>query len=244
LRPSRAAEPERFFFVHMQKTGGTSLYTRTKRHFGEAGVYPNDSDGETWDVAPNLMVPVLLERWPERRDQIRLVGGHFPLCTRELLDAEFTTFTVLRDPVERTLSYLRHHRELNRTDWDLTLEEMYEDPTRRMHFRHFIGDHMVKMLSLRTEEMTDGMMTLVDLDRARLEEAKRALGDMDEFGFQEDLEGFAQRLEHRWGWRLGGPRRDQPTAPVKVSRSLRRRIAEDTALDRELYEYARELARG
>ena len=189
------------------------------------------------------MVPVLLERWPERRDQIRLIGGHFPLCTRELLDADFTTFTVLRDPVERTLSYLRHHRELNRTDWDLTLEEMYEDPAHLMHFRHFIGDHMVKMLSLRTEEMTDGMMTLVDLDRDRLEEAKRALGDMDEFGFQEDLEGFAQRLEQRWGWRLGGPRRDQPTAPVKVSRSLRRRIAEDTALDRELYEYARELAR-
>ena len=153
----------------MQKTGGTSLYTRTKRHFGEAGVYPNDSDGETWDVAPNLMVPVLLERWPKRRDQIRLVGGHFPLCTRELLDADFTTFTVLRDPVERTLSYLRHHRELNRTDWDLTLEEMYEDPAHLLHFRHFIGDHMVKMLSLRTEEMTDGMMTLVDLDRDRLE---------------------------------------------------------------------------
>ena len=227
----------------MQKTGGTSLYTRTKRHFGEAGVYPNDSDGETWDAAPNLMVPVLLERWSERRDQIRLIGGHFPLCTRELLDADFTTFTVLRDPVERTLSYLRHHRELNSTDWDLTLEEMYEDQAHLMHFRHFIGNHMVKMLTMRTEEMTDGMMTLVDLDRGRLEEAKEALEEMAEFGFQEDLEGFARRLEQRWGWRLGGPRRDQPTAPVKVSRSLRRRIAEDTARDRELYEYARELAR-
>ena len=56
LRPSRAAEPERFFFVHMQKTGGTSLYMRTKRHFGEAGVYPDDSDGDVQDVAPQLMV--------------------------------------------------------------------------------------------------------------------------------------------------------------------------------------------
>jgi hypothetical protein len=243
LRPSRAAEPERFFFVHMQKTGGTSLFMRTKRHFGEAGVYPDDTDGDVQDVAPQLMVPVLLERWPKRRDQIRLVGGHFPLCTRELLDADFRTFTVLRDPVERTLSYLRHHRELNRTDWDLTLEEMYEDPAHLMHFRHFIGNHMVKMLSLRTEEMTDGMMTLIDLDRGRLEQAKEALDDMEELGFQEDLEGFAQRLEQLWGWRLGGPRHDQPTNPVKVPRSLRRRIAKDTALDGELYEYARELAR-
>ena len=78
LRPSRAAEPERFFFVHMQKTGGTSLYMRTKRHFGEAGVYPDDSDGDVQDVAPQLMVPVLLERWPKRRDQIRLVARTLP----------------------------------------------------------------------------------------------------------------------------------------------------------------------
>ena len=227
----------------MQKTGGTSLYMRTKRHFGEAGVYPDDSDGDVEDVAPQLMVPVLLERWQRRRDQIRLIAGHFPLCTRDLLDAEFRTFTTLRDPVERTLSYLRHHRELNRADWDLTLEKMYEEPAHVGHFRHFTGNHMVKMLSLRTKEMTEGMLTLVDLDRDRLDRAKEALAEMDEFGFQEDLEGFAQRLERLWGWRLGDPRHDHPTKPIEVSASLRARIAEDTALDRELYEYARELAR-
>lgn len=243
MRAERAAEPERFFFVHIQKTGGTSLYTRTKRHFGEAGVYPDESDGDVVDVAPQIMVPVLLERWQKRRDQIRLVAGHFPLCTRELLDADFRTFTVLREPVERTLSYLRHHRELNRADSNLTLEEMYEDPAHVGHFRHFTGNHMVKMLSLRNEEMTEGMMTLADLDRPHLDRAKEALDEMDEFGFQEDLEGFAQRLERLWGWRLGEPRHDQPTTPMKVSASLRRRIVEDTALDRELYEYAQELAR-
>lgn len=243
MQAERAPEPERFFFVHMQKTGGTSLYMRMKRHFGEAGVYPDDSDGDVVDVAPQLMVPVLLERWQERGDQIRLIAGHFPLCARELLDADFRTFTVLRDPVERTLSYLRHHRELNRSDWDLTLEEMYEEPAHIGHFRHFIGNYMVKMLSMRTDQMTDGMMTLVDLDHTDLDRAKEALADMDEIGFQEELEEFARRLERVWGWRLGPPRHDHPTEPVQVSASLRRRIAEDTALDRELYEYGRELAR-
>jgi hypothetical protein len=243
LRLNHAPEPERFFFVHMQKTGGTSLYMRTKRHFGEEGVYPDDSDGDVVDVAPQLMVPVLLERWPKRRDQVRLIGGHFPLCTRELLDADFRTFTVLREPVERTLSYLRHHRELNPTELTLTLEEMYEDPAHIGHFRHFIGNHMVKMLSLRAGEMTEGMMTLVEPDRSDLARAKDALREMDEFGFQEQLEEFAQRLERIWGWRLGPPRHDHPTEPVKVATTLRRRIAEDTSLDNELYEYARELAR-
>ena len=241
LQPSRAAEPERFFFVHMQKTGGTSLFTRTKRQFGEAGVYPNDSDGDTWDMAPQLMVPVLLERWPKRRDQIRLIGGHFPLCTRELLDADFRTFTVLRQPVERTLSYLRHHRELNPTD--LTLEEMYEDRAHLMHFRHFIGNHMVKMLSLRSDEMTDGMMTLVDLTVTAWRKPRGRWAKWTSSASRKTSRASPSDSSAT-DWRLGAPRRDQPTRPVKVSRSLRRRIAEDTALDRELYEYAQELARG
>jgi len=107
---SPAAQPRRFFFVHMQKTGGVSLYMRMRREFGDHAVYPAKSDGDAVGVAPQLMTDVLLRRWAERRDEIRVVTGHFPLCTTELLDAEFTTLTVLRDPVERTLSYLRHHR--------------------------------------------------------------------------------------------------------------------------------------
>jgi hypothetical protein len=78
LRAERAPEPERFFFVPIQKTGDTSLHMRTKRHFGEAGVHPDD------------------------------------------------------------------------------------------------GDRDVKMLSLRTEEMTEGMLTLVDLGRDHLDRAKEA----------------------------------------------------------------------
>ena len=137
-----------------------------------------------------------------RRDEISGRRALPPLHT-ELLKADFTTFTVLRDPVERTLSYLRHHRERTRRR-ELSLEEIYEDPA---DFRHFIENHMVKMLSLRAEEITDGMMTVVDLDRGRLERP-RALEEMDAFGLQEDLEGFAQRLEQLFGWRLGAPRHE------------------------------------
>ena len=34
-------------------------------------------------------------------------------ATTELLDADFVTLSVLREPVERTLSHLRHHRKMN-----------------------------------------------------------------------------------------------------------------------------------
>jgi hypothetical protein len=241
LPAERTAEPRRFFFVHMQKTAGISLYMRMQREFGGRGVYPNASDGDPVAVSPQLILPVLLERWAARRDEIRAVTGHFPLCTTELLDADFTTFTILRDPVERTLSYLRHHRAKTPADGELSLEEIYENPRR---FRHFIENHMVKMLSLRKEEMRrTAMMTIVDFDEGRLEAAIGALEGMDAFGLQEELEPFARRLERYYGWELGPPVRENVTEPTEVPASFRRRIAEDSPLDMELYEHARKLLR-
>jgi Sulfotransferase family len=239
LPPEPPAQPERFFFVHMQKTGGVSLYMRIQRQFGEEAVYPARSDGDPVAVSPQIMLPVLLERWKERRDRIRVLTGHFPLSTTELLDADFRTFTILRDPVERTLSYLRHHRKTTPADAERPLEEIYEE---QGNFKHFIEDHMVKMLSLRAEELRPtAMMTIVDLDPQRLETAKGALEGMDAFGLQEELEEFAQRLEALYGWELGPPVRENVTAPIEVPDSFRRRIAEDNRLDMELYEHAREL---
>jgi hypothetical protein len=235
-----ADEPRRFFFVHMQKTGGVSLYMRLQREFGENAVYPADSDGDPEAVMPQLFPNILLDRWGDRRDEIRVVTGHFPLCTAELLGAEFTTFTVLRDPVERTLSYLRHHRDTTPAESERPLEEIYEDPER---YGPFIENHMVKMLSLRAEEMTDGMMTVVDFDGGRLRRAKRALRRLDDFGLQEDLEGFAQRLVRRYDWQLGPTVHENVTKPAEVPDSFRARIAEDNALDMELYEYAVKLRR-
>jgi hypothetical protein len=238
LPPDPKAQPKRFFFVHLQKTGGMSLYMRMQREFGSAGVYPDESDGDPVAVSPQLMIPVLLRRWAVRGDRIRVVTGHFPLCTIELLDADFDSFTVLRDPVERTLSYLRHHRKTTPADSTKPLEEIYEDPG---NFKHFIHDHMVKMLSMSSEEMTDGMMTVIDLDRRRLRTAKAALERMNAFGLQEDLEGFAQRLERLYGWRLGPGVHVNLTEHAEVPRSFRRRIADDNRLDMELYEHARKL---
>jgi hypothetical protein len=230
--------PRRFFFVHIQKTAGTTLYERLRRHFGAAGVYPDASDGDPVAVAPQLSVDVLLDRWAARRDEIEVVAGHFPLCTTELLHESFTTFTVLRDPVERTLSYLRHHRALTPGDQDVPLEAVYGDEFR---FRSMVHNQMVKMFSLTVDEMTGGMLTTVDFTPQHLERAKQRLGDVDVVGLQERFEPFCDELERRYGWDLGPPLVANRTAPTDVTSSFRARIAADNALDVELYEHAREL---
>ena len=104
----------RFFFAHVQKAAGTSVVFRLRRQFGRARIYPPEAD--SGNVAAVISTDHLLARWRTDGDTTLVVTGHFPLCTTELLGGGFTTLTVLREPVERTLSYLRHHQKLNWVD--------------------------------------------------------------------------------------------------------------------------------
>lgn len=228
--------PERVFFVHLQKTAGTSLSRRLKHHFSRSAIYPDDSDGDV--VASVISVDHLLARWQARQAEIRVVTGHFPLCTAQLLGGGFTTVTVLREPVDRTLSYLRHHVKMTPEDHGRSLEAVYDDPFR---FHGLVHNHMVKMFSLTPDEMTHGALTRVEFTRDHLKRAKESLAGVDAFGLQDHFEEFCEELTARFGWDLGESAYVNRTEDVDVSDDLRARIARDNALDRELYAFAREL---
>jgi Sulfotransferase family len=235
--PDPREDRERFFHVHVQKTAGTSLRRRLQHHFGERAVYPDASDGIE-KVEAVISIEHLQERYRVRRDEIRLVTGHFPLCTAEILGDEFTTLAVVRDPVERTLSYLRHQRRDLPEDRDKRLDEIYDDPWR---FHGVVHNHMVKMFSLTPEEATAWMMTHVEFPPERLERAKEGLASVDVLGLQERFDEFCDELSRRFGWDLGAPKSDNLGERDEVSDAFRARIAEDNAMDIELYEFARRL---
>ena len=225
-------EPERYFFVHMQKTAGTSLDARLRKQFPPGTMFPTEADKDHLDAA--IEVDYLQRRFAESKDELRLVAGHFPLCTTEVLGVPFTAFTVLREPVARTLSFLRHH-ELRRSP-DQDLEEIYARPT-QLH--GLIHNHMVKMLSMTADEMTRGVMTMVAFDDARLERAKERLEHtIDTFGVQERFDSFGDELARRYGWDLGAAVTANTTSEVPVSDEFVARIAKDNAMDIELYDFA------
>jgi hypothetical protein len=236
----RRSQQGPFFFVHVQKSAGTALVSQLRARFGTEAIYPDDSDRERGLVDPDSVLSVerLQERWHARGARIKVVTGHFPLCVSELLGEEFRTLTLLREPVARTLSYLRHHRELTIEDRHLTLEEVYDDPFR---FDGLIHNHMVKMFSLTTSEMTGGALTPVIFTEERLAVAKRNLASVDVIGVQEDYEGFLRDLTRTFRWRLGPPHWMNATQPVEIDPGLEERIAIDNRMDIELYEYALEL---
>ena len=235
--------PQRFFVAHMQKTAGTTLRDRLHASFTEDQIYPNATDGPDPRIAV-ISVKHLQERWRARGHDIRLLTGHFPVRTTELLDtdAPFVTMTVLRDPVERTLSFLRHQGQRNQrgATADTPLIEIYEDPFR---FGAMIQNHMTRMLSLTPEEMGpgDGVLTSVPYTAERLDMAKEALANLDIFGLQHRLEEFCTELGTRYGLDTGEPTRSNTTEPTEVGPAFLDRIAEDNALDVELFEYACQL---
>ena len=235
---SGASEPQRFFFVHMLKTGGTAMFLRLRQQYGDEGVYPNDTDGDMMGVAPQFVTKTLADRWQVRGDDIRVIIGHLPLCTTELLGVPFTTLTMLREPVARTLSFLQFHQRIFPQDADVPLEALYEDPTR---FSQLIHNHMTKMLSLTPAEMTEDMLTPVDFTPERLARAKSNLEQIDAVGTQDRLEDFCDAIDAAYGWNVALHVKHKGAGKPKVSRSFRRRIARDNADDIELYEHAVEL---
>jgi hypothetical protein len=231
------AEPPRWFFVHLQKTGGTALFRRLRHHFGTRAVYPMPEYQGTPETS--LEVPLLLERFAAHREDIRVVVGHFPLCTTELLGVPFGTFTILREPVERALSFLRHQQQEEPRFREASLEEVYADPVCR---DGLLRNHMVRMLSLRVDEMTDGALTPIDVDDDRLAVAKHNLEErIDVMGLQEHFEELCTELGHRFGWDLGPAQFANRTSPGDASADLRARIREDNAMDAELYAFAADL---
>jgi len=232
-------EPHRYFFLRMPKTASTALCQRLANHFGEAAIYPvNGLDG-TEPLKLVLSIGHLRERLAARGDEIRVIAGHFPLCTTELIGGRFTTLTLLREPVERMLSQLRYTRKVVRAARHMPLEELYDHPPQ---IDAVMRNQMTKMLSLSSTEVADAaMLTRVEVDRDRLERAKEALVGIDVIGLQDEFEDLCAELSARFGWRLGDPETVNTTAPVEVPESFRARIAEDNAFDVELYEFAAKL---
>jgi hypothetical protein len=241
--------PHRYFFIHIMKTAGSALRMRLIHHFGEAAVYPSRGLDGIEGIELYISPDHLRDRLTARGDQIQVITGHFPLRTVDVIGGQVTTLTLLREPVDRTLSHLRQQREdpsalrfLARQGGASqsaggSLEEIYAAGRGLAQ----TDNTMTRMLSLAPEEMVASMLMPVSIGRDHLERAKEALAGVDVVGFQPRFEEFCEELSSRFGWSLGEPQELNATAPIEAAEGLRATIAEDNSLDIELYEFAKEL---
>lgn len=227
----------RFFFVHVMKTSGSTFRSHLRDQFPGA-CFPEDVTDDPKPHLDNLLVDRLLGLPPEVHRRIRAYAGHFPAYLPAVLDPALVTLTILRDPIDRVISHVKHTKRVDPRYRDHAIEAIYEDP---WMFPLFFRDHQAKVFALTADDAPESVMDVLDVDDARLAVARERLAGMDVLGFTDDHAGFLDECERRFGLRARASRGRwrEATEDWVVTPALRRRIEADNRGDLELYEWAR-----
>lgn len=146
-------DDKKFLFIHVMKTGGTSFADIIGENFAPEERYPDAClvpDADIFRrIEAYLFVPGLVADVNALQGRLRMVRGHIPYAVRELLQDPYVAMTLVREPVERTLSYLKHCRRYHTEHQQMQLEEIYEDPWFQATF---IQNYQTKLFSMSSVE--------------------------------------------------------------------------------------------
>lgn len=242
---------------HISKTSGTAL-----RRFVRGNLA-----GSEVEIAHNLRYaarsPAERLRWfaawyesldEERRARLCGVLSHWAGYLLPALDRPVDALTLVREPVDRTLSYY-FHKQRQHPEWSLcSLERLSEErslaawrdaPKRRDLLDRLFNNWQSRALlsifhDVSTLEHADASSGSADLWRERLRDL---VDHVFLVGVQDRFEAYVDLLARRYGWPASVPRakvNPQRPADVAVSPGLREAILSHNWLDRELHELARQ----
>ena len=226
-----------YFFVHVMKSGGTTFTTHLEANVPVDRCYPDAPRGPARRRQYTL-VEELVAHAAAHGDQTRAYSGHFPYVASDLVPAD-VRLTILRDPVERTVSALRHFKQHEPRCADLPLEAIYEDP---WVFPMHLHDYQVKQFAMVESDKLESHMDVLEVDDRRLAIALEHLERIDVLGLTSHYDEFLEQLSDRFGWRIGHvPRMQVSDASVRLPSGFEERIRADNAADVAFYERATDL---
>lgn len=227
----------RLFFVHIMKTGGSTFTRHLEVQLGAPRLYPNDAEDQDTFTA-KTSVRHLRSLPEERWGRVDALTVHMPFFASTVLGRPFVTATILRDPVDRTVSHLRNRQRHNPENRDWPLEKIYDDP---WVFPMGIHNYQVKVFALRASDGADTVHQPIDIDDERLKQAMDHVASVDLLGVHDRYDEFVDTVHRRFGWQRRHVPSLRVSGPADVSERLLRRIRQDNAADIEFFEHARKL---
>jgi hypothetical protein len=229
-------------FIHQPKTGGLTLKTVIRRKYPWQAIFEID------DVSPETIQASLNElraRKPEDKQRIRCVLGHMPMGVHHFLPREPVYITMLRDPVERSISHYYHIYSHTR-NWGQ--EDIVAKKATIEDYLTWTDEYGFS--NLQTRCLVDPPVELWDnivgphppLEASALEEAKKNL--MERFAACGTVERYDETLlvmKKALGWRnmfygkVNVTRGRKPRA--EISASTIARIEELNWMDLELWKF-------
>lgn len=230
-------EPAKLFFVHLMKTGGASFRARLRTVVPDNRIFPNTEDDADL-LSANMDIQALLGLDAARRERTDVYTGHFPFVVTRLFPEPVWTAAIVRDPLGRTISYLKHCRRYEPRFAGWELEAIYDDP---MKYPTLIRNYQAKLFAMCETDRLETQLDVVEVDEDRLRVAKDNLEAVDVLGLHERYDEFVTAVCGRTGWSFGQVGRWRESRPERVPDSLRERILADNSMDVRFYEHARQV---
>ncbi|MBX3085765.1 MAG: sulfotransferase family 2 domain-containing protein [Anaerolineae bacterium] len=239
-----ALQSKQLCFMHVPKTGGTSLAKIIGPHFPQSDI----CELPVWNKLPRYSLDF-------RRPQF--LSGHVYYEIRRLLSPDVLFMTILRDPVERTLSAYEQMRRgpfdlSDQLDWPfekrpetISIEEFLEPPYSERFVTNLATRYLAAEFDPPISKVQDIAVTVEQRDRLDLEVAKQRLSQFIFVGIMEEFEKTLDLAAYTFGW-LRLPSQHLNAAPTRITRAelpsrLLDRIHVINDLDLRLYDYAKAL---
>jgi hypothetical protein len=213
-------------FIHIAKTGGTTMHSLLQQQFTEADFYPYRNIREAYPYKgldeSRAIFEAIACSTAKPLSAHTIISGHFPFwwLQKKGLDPAAFRFTVLRDPVDRVISHFFFKHKMGETHFKST------DRTPVDLFPNLMCHMLTSDPTLSGEEL--------------LQNALQNLENLDFIIFLDDFERGVRRLFDKIGlaYTKKIPKLNETPRYLEFDPATLQKIRERNDLDCRLYEYA------
>ncbi|MBU8590359.1 sulfotransferase family 2 domain-containing protein [Priestia megaterium] len=212
-------EEKLIIFIHIPKTGGTTLNDIFKKLYAENEIYDHIPVEEMSNHFSRLK--------EEEKETLKAISGHHFYGIHDLFSKPYTYFTMMRNPIERVISLYYFLK---------TYPGYYQENMRNMSFEDYL-DWDPQAKNGQTQQIC-GIHSQISLEKA-----KENLKAFEVVGITEMFNESLLLLKNKLGWNDIAYTRKNVTKsrPLlrEVPTEIIKKIKKNNQLDIELYEFTK-----